>query len=75
MLKNLPANAEDRFDPWVRKIPWRRKWQPIPVFLPWKSYGQRRLVGYSPWGHKRVRHNLATKQQYSCRAFYVMNLC
>ena len=39
-------------NPWVREIPWRRKWQPIPVFLPEKSHGQRRLVGYSPWGHK-----------------------
>ena len=41
-----------RFDPWVRKIPWRRKWQHIPVFLPRESHGQRSLVGYSPWGHK-----------------------
>ena len=41
-----------RFDPWVRKIPWRRKWQPTPVFLPGESRGQRSLVGYSPWGHK-----------------------
>ena len=40
------------FGPWVRKIPWRRKWQPTPVFLPGKSHGQRSLVGYSPWGHK-----------------------
>ena len=40
------------FDPWVRKIPWRTKWQPIPVFLPEKSHGQRSLVGYSPWGCK-----------------------
>ena len=37
------------FDPWVRKIPWRRAWQPTPVFLPGKSHGQRSLVGYSPW--------------------------
>ena len=36
-----------RFDPWVGKIPWRRKWQPIPVFLPGKSHGQRSLTGYS----------------------------
>ena len=35
----------------VRKISWRRKWQPTPVFLPGKSHGQRSL-GYSPWGHK-----------------------
>ena len=36
------------FDPWVGKIPWRRKWQPIPVFLPGKSRGQRSLAGYHP---------------------------
>ena len=41
-----------RFDPWVGKIPWRRKWQPTPVCLPGKSHGQRILTGYSPWGHK-----------------------
>ena len=40
------------FDPWVRKIPWRRKWQLTLVFLPGKSHGQRSLVGYSPRGHK-----------------------
>ena len=39
-----------RFDPWVRKIPWRRKWQLAPVFLPGKFHGQRSLEGYSPWG-------------------------
>ena len=32
------------FDPWVREIPWRRKWQPTPLFLPGESYGQRTLV-------------------------------
>ena len=37
---------------WVRKIPWRRKWQPTPAFLPGESHGQRSLVGYSPWGCK-----------------------
>ena len=40
------------FDPWVRKIPRRRKWQPAPVFLPGKFYGQKHLAGYSPSGHK-----------------------
>ena len=35
--------------PWVRKILWRRKWQPTPVLLPGKSHGRRRVVGYSPW--------------------------
>ena len=38
------------FDPWIRKIPWRRKWQPTPVFLSGESHGQRSLAGYSPWG-------------------------
>ena len=41
-----------RFYPWVGKMPWRRNWHPIPVFLPGKFHGQRSLVGYSPWGHK-----------------------
>ena len=40
------------FDPWVGKIPWRRAWQPTPVFLPGKSHEQRNLVGYSSWGCK-----------------------
>ena len=40
--------------PWVRKIPWSRKWQPAPVFLPGKSHGHRNPEGYSPWGHKEL---------------------
>ena len=40
------------FEPWVRKIPQRRKWQPTPVFLPGKFHGQRNLSRYSPWGRK-----------------------
>ena len=40
------------FDPWARKIPWRRERQPTSVFLPGKFLGQKSLVGYSPWGHK-----------------------
>ena len=51
------------FDPWVRKSPWRRKWQPTPVFLPGKYQGQRNLVGYSPWGSRRVGHDLMTEKQ------------
>ena len=50
------------FDPWVGKMRWGRKWQPTPVFLSRKSHGQRSLAGYSPWGHKRVKHDLVTKQ-------------
>ena len=49
------------FDSWVVKFLWRSKWQPTPVFLLGKSQGQRTLAGYSPWGHKRVGHELATK--------------
>ena len=49
------------FNPWVGKIPWSRKWQLTPVFLPGKSHGQRSLAGYNPGGSKRVRHNWATK--------------
>ena len=52
-----------RLDPEVGKSPRRRKWHPTPVFLPGKSHGWRSLVGYSPCGHKRVGHNLATRQQ------------
>ena len=44
------------FHPWVGKIPWRRAWQPTPVFLPGESHGWRGLAGYSPWG-RRVGHH------------------
>ena len=58
VVKNLPANAGDArdtgFHPWIGKIPWRRKLQPSQAFLPGKSYGQRRLVGYSPGGRKEL---------------------
>ena len=40
------------FDPWVRKIPWRKKWQPTLIFLPGKFHRRRSLAGYSPWGDK-----------------------
>ena len=45
MVKNLPAMQRPGFDPWIRKIPWRREWLPTPVFLPGESHGQRSLVG------------------------------
>ena len=45
------------FDPWVRKIPWRRTWQPTPVFLPGKFYGQRSLAAYSPGSRKELDTN------------------
>ena len=53
-----------RFNPWVGRIPWRRKWQPTPVFLPGKSHGQRSLAGYSPWGCQRAGHALLTEPAY-----------
>ena len=52
------------FDPWVGKIHWRRKWQPTPVLLLGKFHEQKNLVGYSPWGRKRVKHNFATKHTH-----------
>ena len=55
MVKNPPANAGDARDtgliPGSGRFPWR-KWQPTPVFLPGEFHGQRKLVGYSPWGCK-----------------------
>ena len=56
VVNNLPANAQEARDvgliPGSGRFPWRRKWQPTPVFLPGKFHGQRSLVGYNPRGHK-----------------------
>ena len=57
----MQETEEMQFDPWVRKISWRRAWQPTPVFLSGKSHGQRSLVGYSPWGHKESDMTEVTK--------------
>ena len=68
MVKNLSANpGRPRFHPWVGKIPWRRAWQPTPVFLPGESRGQRSLVGYSPWDHKESDTTEATKRTHTAR--------
>ena len=64
-LKSTYQCRTREFDPWVRKFPWRRKWQPIPVFLFGKSHGQKSLMGYSPWGHKRVWHDWVT--DHTCK--------
>ena len=53
-VKRLSTMQEIWVDPWVGKIPWRRKWQPTPLLLPGKSHGWRSLVGYSPWGCKEL---------------------
>ena len=66
--KNPPANAGDvkrhGFDPWVRKIPWRRAWKPTQVFLPGESRGQRSLAGYSPEGCKESDMTEAIKHTH-----------
>ena len=54
MVKNLLAMRENRFNPWVRKMPGRREWQPTPVFLPGEFHGRRHLGGYSSRGHKEL---------------------
>ena len=58
MVKNLPAKAGDERDtgsiPWVRKIPWRRAWQPVPVFLPGKPAWTEEPVSYSPRGRTEL---------------------
>ena len=70
VVKNLPASAGHlkklRFDPWVGKIPWRRAWQPTPVFLTGESLGQRSLVGYRPWGHKEL--DVTEVTEHACTA-------
>ena len=71
MVKGLPAVWRPGFDPWVGKMPWRRKWQSTPVFLPGKSHGWRSLVGYCPWGRKELGDDWATSLHfiYPCRPF------
>ena len=93
VVKNLPANAGDAGDSgfcsWVGKIPWRRKWQSTPAFMPGKFHGQRSLVGYGPWGCKesdtteRLRHSVCQglhghqghKHEDKARAWLTPSLC
>ena len=58
------------FDPWVRKIPWKWKWQLTLVFLPGESHGQRSLVGYSPWSRKESD----TTEQLNHHHRYFLNI-
>ena len=63
MIKNPPANVGDRgWIPGLGRSP-KKKMASTAVFLPGKSHGQERLAGHSPWGGKRVGHDLTTKQQ------------
>ena len=60
------------FNPWVRKIPRRKKWQPTPAFLSGKSHGQRNLVGYNPYNHKELdttEHSWMNHSYYLSLAF------
>ena len=63
VLKNLPANARDMSLTLGGEDPLEKEKTTHSIFLPRKSYQERSLVGYSPWGHKSVKHNLVTKQQ------------
>ena len=54
MVKNPPAIQETQVQSLGQEDPWRRAWQPTPVFLPGESHGERSLVVYSPWGHKEL---------------------
>ena len=55
------------FNPWMGKIPWRRTWQPSPVFLPRESHGQRSLLGYSPECHKESDTTAATYHTHTLK--------
>ena len=52
-VNNSSLELRPGFNPWVGKIPWRRKWQPTPILLPGKSHGWRSLAGYSLWGSQK----------------------
>ena len=70
MVKNLPAKQEMQVDPWVRKIPWRRKWQPTSSTLAWRIPWTEEPGGLQSMVLQTAGHNLATKQQqYSLQYF------
>ena len=74
-VKNLPAPVGDMgLIPGLGRFPWKRKWQPTPIFLPGTSHGQRSLVGYSPWSCKESNTSerarmLCSSANGSCRVF------
>ena len=78
VVKFLPAMQETQVQSLGKDNPWRRKWQPTPVFLPGESHRQRSLAVYSPWGHKRVGHmdaKLGTSVLCSQCRYTQSNLC
>ena len=82
ILMNFPGGSDGKniclqcgrpgFKPWVGKIPWRRKWQPTPVFLPGKSHGRMSLAGYSPWGFKELD---TTERLHFCHFNNIKSSC
>ena len=72
VIKNLPTGAGDLrdFDPWMGKNPWRRAWQPTPIFLSGESHGQRSLVGYSPRGRTESDTTEATSHTWNKNLLY-----
>ena len=75
----LPSGSVDRvclqcrrpgLNPWVRKIPWRRKWLPTSIFLPGEFHGRRNLVDYSPWGHKGLDTTAWLTHTHCCSALF-----
>ena len=76
VVKNLPAstgNIRQGFNLWLRQVPWRRAWQPTPVFLPGESHGQRALVGYSSWGPKELDKTEETACMHARHLLGVVN--
>ena len=78
MVKNMPSLQcrKPRFNPWVRKIPQRKKWQTTLLFLPGKFHGQKSLASYSPWGRKKlnITEQLNTHTHthtHSCARWYL----
>ena len=72
-VKNPPAVLRHGFYPWVRKIPWKRAWQPKLVFLPGESRGLRRLVGYNPYGLKYMTKATEHVCMHTVKGFSVVN--
>ena len=65
------------FNPWVKKRPWRREWQSTPVFLPGEFHGQRRLMSYSPWGHREsdTTEQLKVSLQFISTCCHIASRC
>ena len=73
VVKNPLANRRHGLNSWVRKICWRRAWQPTLVFLPEKFHGQRSLVGCSPWGHKELDTTEGLSRHARTKCFYLQS--